>query len=286
MVGGATLIEQGRTPYGALLRPGLTHAVLVPALLASILEAPEGSFPRHDAMRLAVGGGAMTRSQVEQAKARITPHVFNWLASTEAGGIAYTPLDTPDDHRWHRLAPGRVVEIVDGADRPAPAGEIGRVRVGVAGGPAEYLFDERATQAFFKDGFFYPGDLAVARADGRIALHGRVTDVINLRGFKIVPAPIEDRLGEFLGVGGVCLFSMQDEAGEEEIHVVVESAAPVDLQRLAPLLRRDLQGFARARVHCLPALPRNAMGKIMRQAVKDRIVAGLGLACRADGPPQ
>ena len=83
-VGGATLIEQrvieqGGEPYRALLRPGITHAVLSPAALAAILAAPADAFPRNDTMQLAVGAGAMTRTQVEQAKARITSHLFHFF---------------------------------------------------------------------------------------------------------------------------------------------------------------------------------------------------------------
>ena len=96
-VGGAVVIEQGREPYQALLHPGITHAVLNPAVLAEILAAPAHAFPRNDTMQLAVGGGAMTRMQIDQAKARITPRLFNYVASTEAGIIAFTPLDTPED---------------------------------------------------------------------------------------------------------------------------------------------------------------------------------------------
>ena len=118
----------------------------------------------------------MTQAEVDQAKARITKRLFNWLASTEVGCIASTHLETPDDHRWQRLAPGHVVEIVDEFDRPVPVGEIGRVRISTAGGPTNYLNDEPATRDFFKDSFFYPGDLAVIRSDGRMALQGRLTE--------------------------------------------------------------------------------------------------------------
>ena len=274
VVGGTTLIEQWREPYRALLRPGLTHAVLIPAVLAAVLAAPVDAFPRNEALQLAVGGGAMTRTQVEQAKARITPHLFNWLASTEAGGIAYTPLDTPEDHRWHRLIPGREVQIVDDSDRTLATGELGRVRVSAQRGPNGYLHDEAATPDFFRGGFFYPGDLAVIRSDGRMALQGRVTDIINVRGHKISPALIEDRLGEAFGVSGVCLFSVQDDGGEEEVHVVVETPSPIESERLITVLNRELAGFPRARVHYLASLPRNQMGKVLRQAVRTRIVGG------------
>jgi acyl-coenzyme A synthetase/AMP-(fatty) acid ligase len=271
IVGGASLIEQRRGPHHALIRPGITHSVMVPSMLAAVLSAPADAFPRSETMQLFVGGGAMTRNEVAQAKARITPHVFNWLASTEAGGIALTPLNVPEDHRWHRLAPGRVVEIVDESDRLAPAGVTGLVRIGAEGGPNSYLHDENTTRAFFKHGYFYPGDLAVIRSDGRMSLQGRVTDVINIAGHKIPPGPIEDRLGEIFGVRAVCLFSKQDEAGEEEIHIVVETDKPINSERMIAAVRQELAGFSRATVHYLAALPRNEMGKVIRRAVRQAL---------------
>jgi acyl-coenzyme A synthetase/AMP-(fatty) acid ligase len=274
-VGGTTLIEQGREPYRALLNPHITHGTVVPAVLASILAAPANAFARNDAMQLAVGGGAMTRRQIEQVKARITTQLYNTLGSTEADNIAYTPLETEEDHRWHRLLPQRVVEIVSESGYPVPVGEIGRVRVSTKDGPIGYLGDEAATKIHFKDGYFYPGDLAIARSDGRIALQGRSTDVINIRGKKIFPGPIEDRLCEALDVSGVCLFSMQNESGEEELYVAIEISRPIDAKRLRATLHAALKAYPRAHVYGVPSLPRNPMGKIVRQAVRDRITARL-----------
>ncbi len=267
-VGGAIIIEQGHEPHHALLRRGITHAALVPAMLEQILAAPDGAFPRNEGLQLTVSGGAMTTKQVEGAKARITPHLFNLLASTEAGDTAFTLVSEAEDHRWHKIAPGRLVELVDDLDRPVSLGEIGRVRVGTAGGPTSYLGDEAATRDFFKSGFFYPGDLAIQRTDGRMALRGRVIDVINVRGHKISSGPIEDRLSDMLAVSGVCLFSMQNDGGEEEIHVVIESATPVEPVRLEAALRQELPQFAQAHIHYLLALPRSEMGKVFRRAVR------------------
>jgi fatty-acyl-CoA synthase len=154
-----------------------------------------------------------------------------------------------------------------------PTGKIGRVRVSTAGGPTSYLNDEAATRAFFKDGFFFTGDLAVMRSDGRMALQGRVTDVINVQGTKISPAAIEDRLGELLGVSGVCLFSMQNDSGEEVFHVVVETSTPIDSERLTAAFKQELRGFPQARVYFAAALPRNEMGKVLRQAVRAQAIA-------------
>jgi acyl-coenzyme A synthetase/AMP-(fatty) acid ligase len=263
-VGGATFFQPGSERYLALQHPGLTHAFMNPAMLAGVLAAPEDGFPRNDVLQLFVGGGTITRAQVDQAKARITPHIFNFLAATEVGVIAVTPLDTPEDHRWHRPVPSRLVEVVDDSGRPAPAGENGLLRVGTTGGPESYIDDEAATRTFFKDGFFYPGDLAVMRPDGRIALQGRVTEVINVRGKKISPAPIEDRLAEMFQVNAVCLFSEQNDDGEEELHVVLEAPARFEPGRVADALK-ELRGFNKAIVHFVAEMPRNPMGKVLRR---------------------
>jgi acyl-coenzyme A synthetase/AMP-(fatty) acid ligase len=273
LVGGTTVMEHGREPYRALLNTSITHGTIVPVLLARMLAAPANAYPRNDAMQLAVTGGAMTRRQIEQTKARITPHLFSWLGATEVSAFACTPLETEEDQRWHRLLPHRVVEIVSETGHPVSVGDVGHLRVSTKGAHTGYLGDEVTTKAHFKDGFFYPGDLAIARSDGRIALQGRSTDVINLQGKKILPAAIESRLCETLGVSGVCLVSMPNQSGEEELHVTIESKKPVGTERLRAALDGVLKSFPRAHAHCVASLPRNQMGKVVRQAVRDRIAS-------------
>jgi acyl-CoA synthetase (AMP-forming)/AMP-acid ligase II len=271
--GGAMAFSQGRPWHLALRRPGLASSPLLPVMLSEILAQPDGVFPRSETMELRVGGGTVTWAQIEGARARITPKVLNGLSCTECHQIAMTPLDTPDDHRWHILEPTTIVELVDELDQPVATGEIGRLRVGSEGAPTSYLNDEETTKAFFRNGFFYTGDLAVMREDGRIALQGRVTDVINIKGQKISPRPIEDRLRERLGVADVCLLSIQDEHGEEELHMAIEAAAPVDMAVLTTALQAELYGFPGVNVRYVPLLPRNDAGKVLRQALTATLIA-------------
>jgi acyl-coenzyme A synthetase/AMP-(fatty) acid ligase len=273
IVGGVTIFNQGRPPHLVLHRPGMTNINMVPTMLAEILAQPEGAFPYSATADVGIGGGTVTQREIDESKRRIGPVLTNGLGATESNTIAITPIQTPDDHRWHIPDPSSNVQIVDDGGRPVPPGEIGRLRVATDGGPTSYLDDEEATQTFFQDGFFYTGDLAVMREDGRIALMGRFTDVINVNGHKIQPAPIEDRLRDALGVTGVCLLSMQDGTGEEGLHVVVETPAQIDAAALQPALSREISGFGGVRVHFLPAMPRNAMGKIVRRELAQRLAA-------------
>lgn len=281
MVGGRVILHQQSPLWDALRYPDQTHAVMVPNMLAEFLAAPAGAYPRSETLQLSIIGGTITQSQIDAAKARITPHLFNRLGATETSIFAFTRLDTVDDHRWHRLVPDQAVEVVDEVNCRVGNGQLGRVRVGTRGGPTGYLNDPEATRRFFKDGFFYLGDLGVVRADGRLALHGRLTDVINVAGQKIAPAPVEDKLRQLFGFSGVCLFSMQDDDGDEVVHIVVETAAPFDAPTVIAATQAELGGLPRVQPAAMAALPRNAMGKILRKDVQDRIIGGPFAGVRA-----
>jgi acyl-CoA synthetase (AMP-forming)/AMP-acid ligase II len=275
MSGATVFFWQHPQPHLALLREGITHLPLTPPMLAAILAAPPNAFPRRETLQVIIASGTITQAQIDETKARISPHLINRIGATESLVFASTRLDTPEDHRWHIPVPGDLMEIVDEFDQPTPVGQVGRIRVSTVNAPNAYLHDEEATRAFFKDGFFYPGDLAIMRADGRFALEGRVSDVINVQGFKISPAPLEDAIREALGISGACLFTMQDEQGVEGLHLIVESGSPVSIDRLTQVLELwcETWGFPSARLHYLAALPRNPNGKMLRAAARQAALA-------------
>jgi acyl-coenzyme A synthetase/AMP-(fatty) acid ligase len=277
LVGGATLIEQEAPLHAALRRPGITHAKVIPAMLDRILAAPDGAFPRNDSMQLIVGGGALARAQISAAKDRITKRLFTSLSSTEGDGIALTPVEAPEDAHWHQLTPGRVVEIVDEEDRPLGIDETGRLRISIDGGPAGYLDNDIATKRCFRNGFFYPGDLSVRRADGRIALNGRVDDVINVAGRKLSSLPLERLLMDRLGVGAAILFAARPDGGDEELHVALETDKAIEAGRVNAVLATAFPGFPPIILHHVLAMPRTESGKVVRAAVRAQAL-GLPLA--------
>lgn len=271
--GATVMIDQRREPQLAAgkLRP--THLFATPATLAWLLEAPDSALHRDDDMQLLVTAGAMPRALAEQAKARLTRRVFAFLASTEASVLALTPIESPEDLRWHRVLPSRVVQVVDDAGRVLPPGQVGQVRARIEDGLSGYLGDEAASREFFRDGWFHPGDLGEFRADGRLALHGRVNDVINVLGSKIATGPIEQAMQDRLGVAGVCVLSMPGEGGDEEVHVAIQSHRPIGRAELEAFARKELRGVPRVHFHVLAKLPRNAMGKVVRFELRKMLIA-------------
>jgi acyl-coenzyme A synthetase/AMP-(fatty) acid ligase len=271
-IGGAAVFHPAAQGWRSLQLPALTNAMGTPALFSRALADAPATLSPNPRMTLVVTGAQPSRALVEKLKALITPNVVSGLGSTEGGGWATTRLDTPEDLRWHRLNPARVVEVVDEDDQPLPPGRLGQVRVKLANGFTGYVNDPETTALFFKDGFFYPGDLGVLDGEGRMALFGRVTDVVNIQGDKVPALPFEEALQDALGLEGVCVFSEAGPNGTEELHVALETAEPIDETRLREAAQAHLIGFPDAHFHFIEALPRNEAGKVQRFKLKQRLL--------------
>jgi acyl-CoA synthetase (AMP-forming)/AMP-acid ligase II len=134
---------------------------------------------------------------------------------------------------------------------------------------SEYLDDPEASAKVFRDGFFYPGDLAVRRGDGRIRVLGRIADVLTVGGNKIPVAPIERAVEEALRVDAVCIFGGLDDEGREKIVVAIETKrdpTAAEQERVAAFL----PPFERVQFVVFPEFPRAAAGmrKIQRRALR------------------
>ena len=220
---------------------------------------------RRDDLRIQIVGGAAPWVLVEQIRARITKRIYNNLSSTEASTIASSHLEKPGDQYWYSIYPERTVEVVDDNDQPVPAGTIGRLRIKMLKDDRPiYWGDEDASKEFFKDDFWYSGDLALFGPDGRLSLQGRSTDVISVRGGDKIPtAPIEQDVQTALGISGACLFATPNaKTGVDAFHLALES--PTTLDEAARKIALKKVPLRNVQIHVLDALPRNAMGKIDR----------------------
>jgi acyl-coenzyme A synthetase/AMP-(fatty) acid ligase len=269
--GGTVVLYQRPNIHESLAYPGINYISAVPKVLESLIAAlPEG-LRRDDAIRVGCSSAGMSLSLVSEVQRRLTSQLYDSYSSTEADIVALTLVEQPEDLRWRRVVPGRTLQIVDEDGRPVPVGQVGLVRVDVPTGIDGYLHDPEATRMFFRDGFFYPGDLGELRADGRFALHGRSNNVINVNGRKVAAAPIEEALQDKFSVGGVCLFSRPRADGEEIIHVVLETSRSIPLNEVAAALAGVMPYKFVLRAHFVDALPRTHLGKVQRDVLRQRL---------------
>jgi malonyl-CoA/methylmalonyl-CoA synthetase len=168
--------------------------------------------------------------------------------------------------------PGVTLRLVDEARRPlAPGPEvIGEIAVKgpcVFGG---YLNRPDATaEALDGDGFFHTGDIAAITPAGEVRIVGRrATDLIKTGGYKVGAGEVEAALLEHPAVREAAVVGApDDDLGERIVAFVVPApgAAPSP-QELADHVARLLAPHKRPRtVRLVEALPRNAMGKVLKR---------------------
>jgi len=195
--------------------------------------------------------------------------VLNGYGQTEIGGeiIGWSAADW----REHRDKLGAVGRPHDGVEaRVVPAGDGGESDIGelLVRTPQTTRVPEAVADRVDADGWFRTGDLARIDADGFVWIEGRVSDMINRGGLKVVPEEVEDALREAPGVRDVGVVGVADDRlGEVPWAFVV-------LERGAALEPRVLEEWCRSRVvaykvptgfTAVAELPRNEIGKLRRR---------------------
>ncbi|HZC17896.1 MAG TPA: AMP-binding protein, partial [Caulobacteraceae bacterium] len=273
--GGAVVMYDAADLQRSFDWPGLTHTLATPAQLAWLMALPDGAFPNLPEMQLAVVSGGLSPALTRQIQRRLTRKILVNLSSTEGGGFARSVIETEEDLRWYQLLPGRIIEVVDDAGEVLPPGELGRFRVKVRPRLATgYLGDPETSAKFFSDGWFYPGDLAVLDGKGRIALYGRTTDIVHIKGSKYPAEPWEWAIQDALQCEGVCILSGSWRSEEEQLHLFIESRRPIAPQALTAAVQATLHGFTGVHVHMVDSLPRTPNGKLRRIELAQQLYEG------------
>jgi malonyl-CoA/methylmalonyl-CoA synthetase len=124
-----------------------------------------------------------------------------------------------------------------------------------------------ASAAMWVDGWFGTGDLASVGDGGYVTIAGRRTELIITGGHNVYPAEVEAVLARHPSVAEVAVVGVPSpEWGESVVAFVVGAAGAPDLAALAELATTQLAPYKRPRAfQVLDELPRNAMGKVLRQ---------------------
>jgi acyl-coenzyme A synthetase/AMP-(fatty) acid ligase len=272
--GGCLIIDQRPERYERFFRHPVTHARMTPyafRYLVAINSLPDPPI----SCEIWIGGGAMGELASKALERFCHPFsIYHHYGATE---LTIPPLSSrlqnPSDATWLRPAPDRTVQIVDEIGHECSQAQEGDLRVRTTELDWQYfLDDEEATSKVFRDGFFYPGDRAVRRADGRIRIMGRVADVLNVKGEKIAVGPIEERIQQSLKVDGVCVFSGVNVAGQNELVIAIESDSEPTKEKLDSI-SGEFGEFDKVRFSVLREFPRAEAGtkKVRRVALRKQL---------------
>ena len=157
--------------------------------------------------------------------------------------------------------PGVQVRLADGTDEVLLSGP------NVLGG--YWARPDATADAFPEPGWFASGDVGQHDADGYLTIIGRRKELIISGGYNVYPREVEDVLRSHPGVDDAAVVGLPDPVWGEQVTAFVE-AHGVGEDDLLALAAAQLAPYKRPRrVVLVDALPRNALGKVTKQVLRE-----------------
>ena len=197
--------------------------------------------------------------------------------TVDGGGRARPPAEAPSERRAGTVGfplPGVEVRVVDAADKPVTTGEKGAIQIrGRNVFSGYWRMPEKTREEFTDDGWFRTGDIGTFDADGYLSIVGRAKDLIITGGYNVYPKEIEQVIDELPGVMESAVIGVPHEDFGEAVTAVVVAAAGAQIDEAAAIgiLKTKLAAYkVPKRIHVVDTLPRNAMGKVQKNVLRER----------------
>ena len=251
---------------------GLRRATVmmgVPTFYTRLLANPD--FTRESAANVRVfisGSAPLLLSTFEEFEQRTRQRILERYGMSEAVIITSNPLEGD-------RVPGSVgfplpgVELRIGGDE-----ETGVIQIrGPSVFSAYWRKPEKTAEEFTPDGFFITGDVGRIDADGRVWISGRAKDLIISGGYNVYPKEVELVLDELPGVAESAVIGLPHPDFGEGVAAICTGQG--DEAAIIAAARQQLAAFKTPkRVIFVPDLPRNAMGKVQKNMLR-QTYAGL-----------
>jgi len=275
-LGGGSMIFLPRFDADAVIEqlPHSTVMMGVPTFYTRLLahEAFTGDTCR--GMRLFISGSAPLAAQTFADFETRTGHRI-----LERYGMSETLMSTSNPLAGERIGgtvgfplPGVEARIAND-DGTLANGEVGEIEIR---GPSVFRgywrLPDKTAQEFRGDGFFRTGDLGTMDGEGRVSIVGRVKDLIISGGYNVYPIEVEKLIDDMPEVSESAVIGVpHPDFGEGVVAIVVPRDVPVDTAMVEAALTDRLARFKQPkRVVCVDDLPRNVMGKVQKNALRER----------------
>ncbi len=229
-------------------------------------------------MRLFISGSAPLLTETFQAWKERTGHtILERYGMSETVMLTSNPYRDEDGQRVGGTVgfalPGVGVRVHDDKGGACPPGEIGGIEVRGPNVFAGYWrMPEKTAEEFTADGWFKTGDVGVIDESGRVTIVGRSKDLIISGGYNVYPAEIEGVINDMSGVAESAVIGVpHPDFGEAVVAVVIaKPGATLNADSIVSTLKARIANFkVPKRVFVQNELPRNAMGKVQKNLLRD-----------------
>jgi len=260
---------------------GITSSILAPAMMSMLVE--DERITDLSPLRIVRSISApLSPVQARRFHERFGVMVLNSYGQTELGSeiAGWTTRDIREygDRKLGavgRVHPGIGIKVLDEEGRALGVGESGEIFVS---SPFSVLTEQSTgfDQDRIADGFLRTGDIGYLDEDGFIWVEGRVSDMINRGGLKVVPGEVEEALRELPDIQDACVAGIPDpRLGEVPVAwVIAAQGRAVEPLTVAEQLRQTLAGYK------IPIdfrivdgdFPRSEIGKVLRRELVQQYV--------------
>jgi acyl-CoA synthetase (AMP-forming)/AMP-acid ligase II len=265
-------------------REKVTYIGAVPTMCERMLHVLDTKKYDTGSLRcLAITGGKVHPSVLEDLRQRVTPNIYRTYASTDSGQMA---ISKPVDLAAKPNAAGKPVwcvelRILDDAGNPVKIGEAGEIVCRSPLATHGYYKNPEATNASFRDGWFYTGDLGYFDEDGYLFVAGRKKDMVKSGGISIYPLEIESVLYSHADVLEAAVIGVPDLKWGEAVKavVVLKPSSALQGEELIRFCKERLSSYKVPKaVEIRSALPHTEVGKVNKVKLREMVIAESGAA--------
>jgi len=222
-------------------------------------------------------GAAMSKKDLEKFLKyfAIVQSNYGSTETTRTFQSRYTSVDQYVGDVGRPLLDDIIAEIVDDNDRLVDIDIVGNIRLKTTPRHVTgYYNDVEETAEKFKNGYFYPGDIARKDADGKIFIAGRKNSaMINIGGIKLDPATIEDVARKVIGLNDCMVFKNSNMSMDQQLNMLVvvdEDDRERVMYAIADSIAKEMgiSHVPRA-LYFIDSIPLNDNGKPWRSAAEN-----------------
>ncbi len=165
------------------------------------------------------------------------------------------------------------IRILDTDDNELPLGQWGEICIQGPGVMQGYWKKPDETRQALRSGWLHSGDIGMMDDEGYVFIVDRVKDMINVSGFKVWPAEVEQFLYKHPAIQEVAVYGKpHPEKGEMVVAaIVLREDAGATSEEIIAYCRSHMAAYkAPARVDFVSELPKSATGKILKRTLRDK----------------